>query len=101
VRIRSEAPGPEAPAAEFSYALTGAQLKSSFDETSDAFRLAVAAGSFAEILRGSPHMAEISLLQVGRIAKGAAREEYPEDAELVGLIDRAAELRGEKTYTQR
>ena len=56
---------------------------------------------FAEVLRGSPHMNEISLSEVLEIAREAQRVEYREDAELVELIDRAAKLRGEGAFVQR
>ena len=53
------------------------------------------------ILRGSPHMQEVSLGQVASIAKGAQRAEYHADGELVRLIETAARLKGEGNYTAR
>ena len=101
VRVRNKAPGPDSPAVERTYTVARDSLHADFAETSDQFRLAVAAGGFSEILRGSPHMEEITLRQVQAVAKGAARAEYKEDAELVELIGRAAQLKGEATFSMR
>ncbi len=101
VRVRNKAPGPDSPAVERSFALSSDTIRTTFAETSDQYRIAVAAMGFAEILRGSPHMAETSLGQVASIAKGAARAEYHADAELVELIETAARLKGEGAYTAR
>ena len=73
----------------------------SFGLASDQFRIAVAATSFAEVLRASPHMSEVSMRQVLSIAQDAQRVEYSEDAELVELIEQAAKLRGEGALVQR
>ena len=101
VRIRNKAPGPDSPAVERSYGLSTDSLKDRFEEGSDQYRIAVAAASFAEILRGSPHMAEVTLRDVERVARNAQRPEYREDGELVQLIGRAAQLRGEGVYSSR
>ncbi|MBW1880978.1 MAG: von Willebrand factor type A domain-containing protein [Deltaproteobacteria bacterium] len=101
VRVRNKAPGPDTPAVERSFALPVSTLKGRFDEGSDQFRIAFAAASFAEVLRGSPHLNELTLRDVERVARGAQRPEYPEDAELVRLIGRAADLRGETAYSSR
>ena len=101
VRIRNEAPGPESPAVERAYDLRADSIKETFAETSDEFRIAVAAGTFAEILRASPHVAEVSLSEVAAVARSAKRPEYREDAELVELVERAAQLRGEGTAAAR
>jgi len=101
VRVRNKAPGPDTPAVERSFELPVSALKDRFDEGSDQFRIAFAAASFAEVLRGSPHLNEVTLRDVERIARGAQRPEYPEDAELVRLIGRAADLRGETAYSAR
>jgi len=95
VRIRNKAPGPDAPATERSYPLASSAFRSSFGEGSDDVRIAIAAASFAEILRGSPHTQELSLRQVAEMARGAARAEIPDDIELISLIERAAELKGD------
>jgi Ca-activated chloride channel family protein len=101
VRVRNKAPGPDAPAVERSWTLNEGAFRPSFLETSRQFRIASSAAWFAEILRDSPHMTEISLSQVAEIARDAQRVEYSEDAELLSLIRRAADLRGEGTVSRR
>lgn len=101
VRIRNKAPGPDSPAVERTYAMGAKTVGDSFGLASDQFRVAVAATSFAEVLRGSPHMSEVSMRQVLSIARDAQRVEYSEDAELVELIEQAAKLRGEGALVQR
>ena len=93
VLIRNKAPGPDAPAVERQYALAPESIFD-VDTASRQFRMALASATFAEILRNSPHVAWISLSEVQRLAKSAARAEYPEDSELVQLIDRAMALEG-------
>ena len=61
----------------------------------------MAAAGFAEILRGSEHMNEVSIEQVREIASGAARSEYPEDQELVELMGLASRLKGEGHFSRR
>jgi Ca-activated chloride channel family protein len=95
VRVRNKAPGPEAPAVERAYTLDSRSVRPAWTETSDAMRIAVASGTFAEVLRGSPYTQEVRLTEVAKMARGAARAEYPEDTELVELIETAARLRGE------
>ena len=92
VRIRSMAPGPDSPAVERSYALEA--RPGPIEGASRQFRMAVAAAGFAEILRASNHVEGLTLERVRRLAADAARAEYPEDAELVGLVEKAQVLRG-------
>jgi Ca-activated chloride channel family protein len=101
VRVRHKAPGPDAPAAEGSWTLSMHSVRSSFAEGSRGFRIAASAGYFAEILRGSPHVREISLSQVAELARKAERPEYGEDRELVQLIETASRLKGEGAVTMR
>ncbi|MFT7519957.1 MAG: Ca-activated chloride channel family protein, partial [Kiritimatiellia bacterium] len=101
VHIRNKAPGPDAPAVERSYDLSASAIQTSFAASSAQLRLQVASVGFAEILRGSPHMNEISLHFVADIARGAQRVEYDEDRELVKLIERASQLKGEGAMVSR
>lgn len=95
LRVRSKAPGPDAPASERSFPITTEAARPSFAEGSRAFRMAVSAASFAELLRGNPHLHGASFGDVARMARAAQRAEYAEDAELVELIETAARLSGE------
>jgi Ca-activated chloride channel family protein len=94
VRIRHQAPGPDAPHVERSYPLAP-KAQSDVDMSSRQFRMALASATFAEILRGSPHAEDASLAEVQWLARGAARAEYAEDSELVQLIGRAITLKKE------
>ncbi|MBX2797484.1 MAG: von Willebrand factor type A domain-containing protein [Myxococcales bacterium] len=92
VRIRNKAPGPDSPAVERSYPLPAQALVPSFTQADPGFRMAVVAGWFAQILGDNPHTSSVSLDRLHAFAQGAARAEYPEDAELVDLIGRARDL---------
>ena len=95
VRIRNKAPGPESPAVERTYVMPQRSLQSDFDESSADFRIAISAAGFAELLRQSPHIHEMTYTNFAYIARNAARPEYAEDLELVRLLTRAAQLSGE------
>ena len=95
VRVRHKQPGPDAPAAEGVWTVSTRDVGSHFAEASGQFRMASAAGYFAEVLRGSPHVSEISLSQVAQLAERAQRASFAEDQELVDLIWKASRLRGE------
>lgn len=95
VQIRAKQPGPDAPAREWSTPLTARAFHSELADTSADFRVAAAAASFAELLRGSRYAAELSYGAVYQLASGAARKGYSEDAELLDLIARAGELAGQ------
>jgi Ca-activated chloride channel family protein len=101
VHVRNKAPGPDAPAVERSFELSAEDIRGTFAATSRQFRIATAATGFAELLRHSPHMQEVSFRDVEAIARGAMRSEYAEDRELVELIDRAADLHGEGAFVRR
>ncbi len=101
VRVRNKAPGADAPAVERSWTLPMTMVKPAFSETSRQYRIASSAAYFADILRGSEHMSEISLSQVAEMAEDAQRREYAEDKELVTLIRKAAHLRGEGRISMR
>jgi Ca-activated chloride channel family protein len=101
VRVRNKAPGADAPAVERAFTLAKSDIKPTFEALSADSRLAISVAGFAEILRGSKHMNEISVDDVHEIAKAAARAEYPEDQELLTLMSTASRLRGEGTFTRR
>jgi len=95
VRIRAKKPGPDVPAREFATKLTSAAFRDSMSETSSDFRIATAAASFAEVLRGSRYASELNFAQVYQLAKGATRKGYEEDRELLDLIARAGQISGQ------
>ena len=68
-------------------------LTPTFGEASDDFRFATAVMGFADVLRGSEYATGWSLAQVAGIADDVALT--PERRELVELVRRARQLRGE------
>ena len=101
VRLRAKPPGPDAPAAEWSTVFARDALTSSFTSASADFRIAAGAAGFAEKLRGSQYMDEVSYRQIAAIVRGALRGHHDEDGELLELIGEAADLVGEAALAQR
>lgn len=92
VRLRAKAPGPDAPSKEYTTSLAASQMRSELASASADTRLAFAAASFAERLRGSRYAGELSYDQILALARGAARPGVAEDKELIRLIQRAKAL---------
>ncbi len=92
VRMRWEAPGADKAATERAFHFGHGALKETSYLTSRDTRIAYSAATFAEILRGSPHAAEISLERLAAFATQAARPGEKDDMELVALMRQAAEL---------
>lgn len=95
VHIRAKKPGPDSPSREWATTLTARAFQSELRESSADLRRAVAAASFAEILRGSRYAQELRYADVWRLAKSAERRGNERDAELAELIARAGYLAGE------
>ncbi len=95
VRLRAKPPGPDAPASEWSTGFERGALRAEFELASADFRLAAGAAGFAEKLRGSRYLEEVSYRDVAEIVRGAMRPWYEEDGELLELVGQAAELSGE------
>jgi Ca-activated chloride channel family protein len=94
VRLRYKEPGTgEVP--EQQESLSRGQVLDSAAKASASWRLASAVAQFAELLRGSPHAANVSLNGVlAQAVQAAADLDGPADAlELVELVRKAAELR--------
>ncbi|MFH1463179.1 MAG: von Willebrand factor type A domain-containing protein [Pseudomonadota bacterium] len=92
VRMRWEAPGADKAATERAFRFDHTALKETSYLTSRATRIAYSAATFAEILRHSPHAAEISLERLAQFATQAARPGDKDDMELVELIRKADAL---------
>ncbi len=92
VRLRWEAPGADKAATEQAFPFSHRALKETSYLTSRSTRIAYSAATFAEILRGSPHAAEISLDRLATFATQAARPGEKDDMELVELMRQAAAL---------
>ena len=99
VRIRNKKPGPESPAVEWMTTYNGSEIRPSLRQASQDFQIAIAAASFAEILRNSPYAADIGWADLSRLAAEAQRPGVAEDDELLSLIQRAASLRGARGPT--
>ncbi len=91
-QLRYKPPGPDAPASERSWSLPQSAIRTAFNLTSKDYKIATAAGYFAEVLRDSPHAEGLPLTQVQTIAQAGQRTEYAEDRELLALIRKAASL---------
>jgi len=90
VRVRAKKPGPDSPAREWLTTFDGAELHSELADASSSFELTVAVAFFAELLRGSQYVNELSYGEVLALAEGAA----PQETELHGLIRLAADYAG-------
>jgi Ca-activated chloride channel homolog len=92
VRMRYEAPGADKAASEKLWIFPDKRLKETpFQATRDT-RMAYSAATFAEILRGSPHAAEIDLEALARFASKSSRPGEKDDAEMVKLMRKAKAL---------
>jgi Ca-activated chloride channel family protein len=100
VRMRAKPPGPDAPAAEWRSSFDREDVVGSFASASPDLRVAAGVAGFAEKLRGSRYVEEISYRQIATIVRDAQRG-HEEDGELLELIGRAAELTGEGAIAQR
>jgi Ca-activated chloride channel family protein len=96
VRLRAKQPGPDSPAREWTTTFDGELLQDDWSDASADLRIAMAAASFAELLRNSPYAAELHFNDVYELAQAANRG-TDEDAELMGMIAQAARLSGERS----
>ena len=94
VRLRAKPPGPDAPSAEWVTAFPAAHVKSEVTDASVDFRLALGSALFAEKLRRSPHVAELSYAAVDELLSGTSGMD-----ELRPLIRMAAALEQPTTLT--
>jgi len=91
VRLRARPPGRDRKASEWETSFPGGLVEDSFEDTSDAFRLAVSVAMFAEMLRGSPEL-DISYERLYGMAFGAHDEESELENELMDLMQKASRL---------
>ena len=95
VKLRWVDPGSKE-AAEISRTITGADLASSFDDCNARFRLQATVAAWADLLRGSPWAADLTLDGIAKQARALAWElrDDPQAIELANLTERAASLAG-------
>jgi Ca-activated chloride channel family protein len=96
VRVRAKKPGADSAAREWATVFDGEMLQSEFSQASKDFQVAYSAATFAELLRSSPYVVEVSFYEVFALASRASRG-LEEDQELLKLIDTAAKLSGERS----
>ncbi len=92
VRMRWEQPGADSEATEQAWRFQANRLAERPDLASRDSRIAYTAATFAEVLRASPHAAEIDLADLARFAEGSKRPGEADDVELIDLIRRADAL---------
>jgi Ca-activated chloride channel family protein len=92
VRMRYEKPGADSAATERVTTFPTSALRSSATSASRDTRLAYSAATFAEVLRGSPHAQEVKIDRLITFAREAARPGETDDAELIALMKKAADL---------
>lgn len=91
LRIRAKQPDGDV-ASEREYAMTSAPAPS-FDGAPNDLRFAYCVAAFADVLRGAEDAQQWSLSLIANTARASAQQDR-DRLELVGLIERAAKLRG-------
>jgi Ca-activated chloride channel family protein len=92
VRMRWEAPGADKAAQEKAWRMTADALGQLDARAKKDTQIAYAAATFAEVLRGSPTAAEVSMDALIRYTKAAARPGQKDDQELISLMEKARAL---------
>ncbi len=97
VRLRAKKPGRDRAAEEWRTHFPARLLAPDLADTSKGFRVALSAATFAEKLRRSRHVDEVSYTQIARLLNTARRAAEEEDDELLALVHRAGLLAGESS----
>ncbi|NOY28214.1 MAG: DUF3520 domain-containing protein [Oligoflexia bacterium] len=97
VRLRWEQPGADvdqggSAATERSFRFSDSALAERTDLAAKDLRIAYASATFAEVLRQSPEVEELSMDQLIAFARHARRAGEKDDIELVGLMEKARDL---------
>ncbi len=92
VRMRWEAPGADKAAVERAWTFADRQMAETPSLASQDTRIAYAAATFAEVLRGSPHASELDMNALIRFTEQAARKGEKDDQELLSLMRIARDL---------
>lgn len=96
VRIRAKPPGEDAPSREWTTPIGRDVVRASLAEASADFRMAWAAAAFAEKLRSSAYLGDVSFADIVQWAWRARRPGVAEDAELLALMHQARRIAGEE-----
>ncbi|MFT4622356.1 MAG: Ca-activated chloride channel family protein [Myxococcota bacterium] len=97
VRIRAKRPGPDVPAREWHTGFERDAMAPTFASSHPDLQVAFAAATFAELLRGSPHVSEVSYADVEALLRSAERT-HDEDADLLRMVQTAGQLSGESLH---
>ena len=92
VRIRWEKPGPDGEATEKSATFSSQDIYRRVDLASTDLRVAYGAASFAEVLRQSPYVSELSMSQLISFTRDSVQVGENSHWELVSLMIQAQEL---------
>jgi len=103
VRIRWEKPGADKKASEEEFSFASENFAQRSDRASDSLRLAYGAATLAEVLRQSPHAAEVNLVELGALVDSASRSKEARElsrliatADRLGAMDRQADWVAER-----
>jgi len=100
VHVRAKEPGPDGPAREWETPYFATHRAERFSDADSDLKIAWVAAAFAEKLRGSPHVAELSWPALVASARRAQRG-VEADTDLLENIIRAAQLSGEEVASAR
>ena len=92
VHIRHKAPGKDTAAVESSYSIPETMVRNEWADVSDSYRVALAAAAFAEKLRASQYVEELTYTEIAAILDGKKTRQTTEEAELRTLMDMAQRL---------
>jgi Ca-activated chloride channel family protein len=99
VRVRWEKPGADSKATERAFGFDADSLVGDPADSSDGLKLAYAAATFAEVLRQSPHAAEVDLQALrAMVNEVGTSTEARELARLIGTADRLGAMSAQASW---
>jgi Ca-activated chloride channel family protein len=99
VRVRWEKPGADGEATERAFAFDADSLVDDPADSSDSLKLAYAAATFAEVLRQSPHAAEVDLDALRTLVNELnGSSDARELARLIGTADRLGAMKAQASW---
>lgn len=102
VRVRWEKPGADSKATERAFGFDADSLVGDPADSSDGLKLAYAAATFAEVLRQSPHAAEVDLQALrAMVNEVGTSTEARELARLIGTADRLGAMSAQASWVSK
>ena len=102
VRVRWEKPGADGEATERAFAFDADSLVDDPADSSDSLKLAYAAATFAEVLRQSPHAAEVDLDALRTLVNELnGSSDARELARLIGTADRLGAMKAQASWVSK